>query len=185
MKHLVFAFYLFKLDLWHKRFLFALSQAKAYRLSQQTGQKINFVPQGGFDFEIMGPIGNFKIHETSHIKSGTYIECSGGVKIGRYFHCGRALTIFSSNHNWRSNKYLPYDTKDILKPVVIGDAVWIGANVTILPGVTIEDTAVIAAGSVVVDDVEFGSVVGGNPAKVVAARDIPLTRKLIKEEKYV
>lgn len=50
---------------------------------------------------------------------------------------------------------------------VIGDNVEIGANVTIIGGVTIGDSAVIAAGCVVVKDVPSGSVVAGNPARVI------------------
>ena len=178
-------FLLIKFDIVIARIQDFNAQLKAKRIGLATHQKLNFIPQGGFDFEIMGPLNKFKIAPTSHIKSGTYIECSGGVEIGQYVHSGRGLTIFSSNHNWRSTEYLPYDSKDILKPVVIGDAVWIGANVTILPGVTIGDAAVIAAGAVVAHDVEFGDVVGGNPAKVIAQRDKELTKQLFAENKLI
>jgi len=185
MKRLfIFITYILNIDKIYRLFLSAISQAKAFRYGKLSHQKINFIPQGGFDFEIMGPINNFKIHETSHIKSGTYIECSGGVEIGCYFHCGRGLTIFSSNHNWRSLTALPYDSKSILKSVKIGDAVWIGANVTILPGITIGDAAVVASGAVVVKDVEAGSVVGGNPAKIIEKRDIELMNELLSEKKF-
>ena len=51
-------------------------------------------------------------------------------------------------------------------PVTIGNNVWIGAGVNILPGVTIGDNAVIAAGSVVTKDVPSDCVVAGNPAVV-------------------
>ena len=53
------------------------------------------------------------------------------------------------------------------KPVTIGSNVWIGANCTILPGVTIGDDAVIAAGAVVNRDVPPRAVVGGVPARVL------------------
>lgn len=53
------------------------------------------------------------------------------------------------------------------KPVTIGDRVWIGANVTILPGVTIGDEAVIGAGSVVTKDIPSGVIAVGNPCKVL------------------
>ena len=54
-----------------------------------------------------------------------------------------------------------------VKPVKIGSGVWVGANVTILPGVTIGDACIIAAGAVVTKDVPDGSVVAGVPAKVI------------------
>lgn len=53
------------------------------------------------------------------------------------------------------------------KPVTIGNNVWIGGSVTILPGVTIGDNCTIGAGSVVVGDIPAGSVAVGNPCRVV------------------
>ena len=55
----------------------------------------------------------------------------------------------------------------IAKPITIGDDVWIGSHAVILPGVTIGNGAVIAAGSVVVKDVGPFQIVGGIPAKLI------------------
>jgi acetyltransferase (isoleucine patch superfamily) len=52
-------------------------------------------------------------------------------------------------------------------PVTIGNDVWIGGNCTILPGVTIGNNVVIAAGAVVTKDMPDNSVVGGIPARVI------------------
>ncbi len=52
-------------------------------------------------------------------------------------------------------------------PITIGTHVWIGSNATILPGVTLGDWAVVAAGAVVTQDVPPGAVVGGVPAKIL------------------
>ncbi len=53
------------------------------------------------------------------------------------------------------------------EPVVIGDNVWIGGSVTILPGVTIGSNCVIGAGAVVTHDIPDGVVAAGNPARII------------------
>jgi acetyltransferase-like isoleucine patch superfamily enzyme len=146
------------------------------------GVAINFVPQGGYVIEIAGDIAKFQIHSTSHLKSDTFIECSGGVNIGRYFHPGRGLSIFSTNHNYASNQLIPYDDKVIRRPVVIGDCVWVGANVSIVPGVNIGEGAIVGMGAVVTRDVPPGAIVGGNPATIIGYRDMVTFNELkIKE----
>jgi len=86
---------------------------------------------------IAGDLSKFKLDPTSHLKSNTFIECSGGVTIGRYFHPGRGLTIWSVNHAYDSEKAIPYDETVLEKPVHIEDFVWCGGNVFIIPGVTV------------------------------------------------
>ena len=53
------------------------------------------------------------------------------------------------------------------RPIHIENKVWLGANVTILPGVTIGEGAIVAAGAVVTKDVAARTIVGGIPAKVI------------------
>lgn len=66
-------------------------------------------------------------------------------------------------------------------PIIIGNDVWIGANVCILPGVHIGDGAILAAGAVVTKDVEPYAIVGGVPAKVIKYRfDKEQREKLLK-----
>ena len=54
-----------------------------------------------------------------------------------------------------------------MKPVLIGENAWLGANSTILPGVTVGRNAVVAAGAVVTKDVPANTVVAGVPAKII------------------
>ncbi|KKE79649.1 acyltransferase [Oceanobacillus caeni] len=67
--------------------------------------------------------------------------------------------------------------------VIIGDEVMIGANSTILPGVTIGDRAIVSAGSVVHKDVPEGAFVGGNPMKIIYTKEEMEKRKVsLREE---
>lgn len=83
-------------------------------------------------------------------------------------HVGRN-TIIGYNSTILTHEYLIEEYR--LGDVYIGDEVMIGANTTILPGVTIGDQAVIAAGTVVHKNVEAGSFVGGNPMTVVYTKE--------------
>ena len=69
-----------------------------------------------------------------------------------------------------SQDYHFKDLPDIGGDIVIQEYVWIGCNVTVLPGVTIGEGAVIGAGSVVTRDVSPYTVVAGNPARVIKTR---------------
>lgn len=74
-------------------------------------------------------------------------------------------TIIGYNTTILTHEYLIREYR--LGDVVIGSGVMIGANTTILPGVTIGDGAVVAAGSVVHKDVEPDAFVGGNPIQTI------------------
>lgn len=157
-------------------------QIKILRYEKLSGCIINYVAQGNGGLIIAGELAKFKIDETSHLKSGTFIECSGGVMIGKYFHPGRGLTIFSTNHNYEHATMIPYDEKSIDKAVTICDFVWCGSNVTIVPGVTIGEGVVIGAGAVITKNVPAYAVIGGNPAEIIKYRDIEHF-KYLKEQK--
>lgn len=181
---LFFIFYRLGADRLVDKMLSAYHRAKAQRFADRWGGA-RFVFQGEGDVQIAGDASKFSIDPTSHLKSHTYIEASGGVTIGRYFHTGRGLTIHSSNHKYEGAKSIPYDAKYIRKPVVIKDFVWCGANVIIVPGVTIGEGAVVGAGSVVTKNVPDGAVVGGNPAKVIKYRDMSRFNELKEAGRFL
>jgi maltose O-acetyltransferase len=118
------------------------------------------------------------------INAGAVIDCSGGVKIGKYVHIGHGLCLYSSNHNFKSAVSIPYDKFDILSQVEISDCVWIGANVSIVAGVTIGEGAIVAMGAVVTHDVPSGAIVGGNPARIIGSRNMDLYMQLKNKEKF-
>jgi acetyltransferase-like isoleucine patch superfamily enzyme len=183
MKIVLSMVYALRADIWAERWCSLIARLRVRRIRAH-GIPLNFRAQGGYDFCITGDLSRFQIDQTSHIKSGTFIECSGGVKIGRHFHPGRGLTIFSTNHNYRSDQMIPYDEVDLAGPVVIGDCVWAGANVSIVPGVTIGEGAVLAMGTVVTRDVPAGAVVAGNPGQVIGQRDMETYWRLKKQDRF-
>jgi len=183
-KFLLKLIYVLNIDIIFEKLLNLIYQVKVMRFEKKTNLKIKFIGQGFGGIDIMGDISKFYIDETSHLKSATAIETSGGVRIGRYFHSGRGLTIFSTNHNYDDASMIPYDSKVIEKPVIIKDFVWCGANVTIVPGVIVGEGVVIGAGSVVTKDVPDYAIVGGNPAVIIKYRNKERFEKLKKEGKY-
>lgn len=74
-------------------------------------------------------------------------------------------TVIGYNTTILAHEYLIQEYR--LGDVIIGDEVMIGANTTILPGVTIGDGAIVSAGTLVHKDVPEGTFVGGNPMKVI------------------
>lgn len=181
VKIMIKLFLIFKIDILIKKVHSYSHLIELKRIEQKCGCKINYVEQGFNGIKIMSATGNFskfRIDYTSHLKSDTIIECSGGVYIGRFFHTGRGLTIFSTNHNYESELAIPYDHIDLIEPVVIKDFVWCGANVTIVPGVTIGEGVVIGSGTVVTKDVPDYAVIGGNPHRIIKYRNIETFKRL-------
>jgi maltose O-acetyltransferase len=111
------------------------------------------------------------IGERTTINTPCQVELNAPVRIGKRVGMGHNTIIITSNHELGSaEQRMSTITKE---PVVIGDGAWIGARVTILPGVTIGSGAMIAVGSVVARDVPANSKVAGNPAKVIGWLDPP------------
>ncbi|WP_058304417.1 sugar O-acetyltransferase [Gorillibacterium timonense] len=87
------------------------------------------------------------------------------VRIGDFCMIGPNSIISTVNHPMTAKGRR--EKLSIIKPVTIGNDVWIGANCVILPGVTIGNNVIIAAGAVVTKDVPDHCVVGGVPAKFI------------------
>lgn len=92
---------------------------------------------------------------------------AGNIEIGDDTMVGAGTIIHTSTHDYTKH---PMNNKRVDMTVKIGRHVWIGTGVIILPGITIADYAVVAAGSVVTRNVEEGAIVAGVPAKQIKQR---------------
>lgn len=106
---------------------------------------------------------NISIGKNVFFNTGCSFQDRGGITIGNGCQIGMNVTIATLNHGLSLEKR----NTTYSSPVEIGGNVWIGSNATILPGVTIGDNSVVAAGAVVTKDVPGNAVVAGVPAKVV------------------
>lgn len=140
----------------------------------------------GLSLLVNGPTHGFgkNVELGNHVNiNGCEIIGYGRVIIGNYFHSGKNITLITSNHNYEGNA-IPYDKARLTSDIIIGDFVWIGQNVIILPGVTIGEGAIIGAGSVVTKSIPDCAIVAGNPAKVVKMRNIEHFTSLKRDRKF-
>ncbi len=114
---------------------------------------------------------------------GMKITGKGRVDIGSYVIAAGDCMIITQNHNYEGDA-IPYDDTLNFRDVVIGDFVWIGARVLILPGTKIGEGAIIQGGAVVHGEIPPYAIAGGNPAKVFKYRDAEHFKKLKAEGKF-
>ena len=106
---------------------------------------------------------NIHIGKQVFINMGCKFQDQGGIFIEDGALIGHNVVLTTLNHAMR-----PERRGDMLPaPIHIGKQVWIGSNATVLPGVTIGDGAIVAAGAVVTRDVPENTIVGGVPARVL------------------
>jgi len=110
------------------------------------------------EFSLLRPI--IEVGENTSLQD-TLITGCGLIKIGNNCSFSHRNMIVSSAHN------IDDFNKITLKPVTIGNNVWITSNITILGGVTIGDNTIIGAGSIVNKDIPSGVFATGNPCKVI------------------
>ena len=124
--------------------------------------------------------------EDTFINQPFYCDYGKHIRVGKHFFANFGLTILDEAYVTIGDDCFmgphvqiycachstnPVERKtrrqEWAKPVTIGNDVWIGGNVTILPGVTIGDNCTIGAGSVVTRDIPANSIAAGNPAKII------------------
>ena len=142
----------------------------ASRFVENCGKNVNFERGARFDSELT--IGD---------NSGVGINClvGGKARIGDNVMMGPECILYSRNHaHDRTDIPMNQQGFEEERPVCVGDDVWFGARVIVLPGVTIGSHCIIGAGAVVTKDVPDYATVGGNPARVLRMRnEMPQTDK--------
>lgn len=132
-----------------------------------SNSRIQTFPEKVRDKDILIEIGD-------HTMAGFRFTILAGanVKIGKNVIIASDVTITSENHGINPENSIPYMDQELTcAPIEIGDNVWIGDKVTILPGVKIGNGSVIGANSVVTKDVQEYTVVVGAPAKAIKRYD--------------
>ncbi|MBR2576991.1 MAG: sugar O-acetyltransferase [Firmicutes bacterium] len=122
----------------------------------------------GEDFGLFPPFytdfgKNITIGDRVFINAGCKFQDQGGITIDDGALIGHGVVLATLNHDFAPEKRQQLHPA----PIHIGKNVWIGANATVTPGVSIGDNAVIAAGAVVNRDIPANVIAGGVPAKVI------------------
>lgn len=128
------------------------------------------LPDRGADTVILSPFytdygANCRIGEATFINHNAYLMDGAPITIGSHCFIGPNCGMYTGNHPMiaeERNRGL-----EQAKPIHIGDNVWIGADVTILPGVTIGEGCVIGAKSLVNRDIPAGMFAAGVPCRVI------------------
>ncbi len=108
---------------------------------------------------------NLSIGNDSAIGEWALIYNLGKVTIGKQTVISQRVHLCAGTHDYKNTSF------PLMKqPIGIGNEVWVCADAFVMPNVKIGDRAIIAARSVVVKDVSYGKVVGGNPAKFIKSR---------------
>jgi acetyltransferase-like isoleucine patch superfamily enzyme len=111
-----------------------------------------------------------KVGDHSNIGPYSYIGCSGFIEIGSNVMMGPRVNLLSEQHNF-DNAGATMKSQGVSRSFIrIEDDCWIGANSTVLAGVTVGKGSIIAAGAVVTKDVPPNTIVGGVPARIIRAR---------------
>lgn len=109
---------------------------------------------------VVGHGATLKLGERVFFNSFSNLNCAGSIEIGKDTMCGCGVRVIDANH-----QYSDYHVEKIAftaKPIKIGKNCWLGANVVVLPGVTIGDNVIIGANTTVYKDVPANSIVHNN-----------------------
>ncbi|NUN92504.1 MAG: acyltransferase [Verrucomicrobiae bacterium] len=104
------------------------------------------------------------------INQDSILHCRGGVSIGNHVFIGQRVIVNTGDHHYAAADRTIWEQGAFYRPVRIGNDVFLGMGAIIMPGVTVADGTVVAAGAVVTRDTDPYSVVAGVPAHAITRR---------------
>ena len=153
-----------------KDLCFELNQIKPSNLEKRNSIINKLLAYQPDNLELLSPFtcdygNNIVLGKNVFINSNCYFMDGAKITVGDNVFIGPSCGFYTANHP------LDYQTRnqgiEQALPILIGNNVWLGGNVIVLPGVEIGDGCVIGAGSVVTKDIEANSIATGVPCKVI------------------
>lgn len=125
-------------------------------------------PNPLYRYRVHGDLARLRIDPTAVVNDALFNVSSGEIRVGRYAFFGHSVAVLTGAHDITKfgrerQTAIPRSGRD----VTIGEGVWIASHALVLGPCTIGEHAVVAGGSLVLDDVEPYAVVAGRPAKVI------------------
>jgi maltose O-acetyltransferase len=111
----------------------------------------------------------FSIGDDTYVTGPLHVDLGASVHIGNRVRLGHHVVLLTVDHEIGPSQHRCGNV--LVAPIHVGDGAWLASRVTVLPGVSIGNGAIVAAGAVVTQDVEPNTLVGGVPARVV--RELP------------
>ena len=147
------------------RFSYWIRRVLAKRIFQSCGDGVIIKGRAYFGTGRYVAVGN-------RSQLGKNLRAEEDLTLGDDVVMGPDVVIMSSSHAFASTN-VPVNRQGAAprRPVVIGNDVWVGTRVILLPGVRVGDKAIVGAGSVVTKDVPPYAIVGGNPARTIRRRE--------------
>lgn len=130
------------------------------QLFKKVGQRVWIEPDFRCEFGK-----NIIINDDVYINFGCIILDCAEVSIGKHTLIGPNAGLYAANHSIDVNERINGGCYG--KPIHIGNNVWLGGDVKVLPGVSIGDNSIIGAGSVVTKNIPSNVIACGNPCKVI------------------
>lgn len=126
------------------------------------GKEVSVRPRARFHYPWRIEIGDY-----SSIGDDVWLYSVGAIKIGSHSIISQKSFLCTAGHNYDDQRF-----RTVVEPIIIGDGVWIAADVYVAPGVTIKDNTIIGARSSVFHDMPAGMICYGYPCRPVRNRKL-------------